>query len=85
MIGHLFHENVIVVPGTLGSKEETFFPANVTGNARRYFRGRNGGVTPDAITWGSHLDMQLLPDYLAYNGGELLGWGFFDNRWKAQQ
>ena len=44
----------------------------------------HGGVTPDAITWGSHLDMQLLPDYIAYNGGDLLDWGFFDNRWKAE-
>ena len=176
-IGDLFHENLILVPGTLRSDEETFFLGNVAGNARRYFRGRNGGVhrggimgennvdlplvpdsqlsdedrtennlllygtystnsvlkrfggrlpldfgedsitvadkkfdgetvavvavfphpenpdrcvavhggvTPDAITWGSHLDMQLLPDYIAYNGGELLDWGFFDNRWKAQ-
>lgn len=174
-IGDLFHENVILVPGTVGSREETFFLAMGAGNARRYFRGRNGGVhrggimgennvdlplasdsqladerlarnnlllygtystnsvlksfqgrlplefgkdsitvagktfqgervalfavfphpdnpdryvavhggvTPDAITWGSHLDMQLLPDYIVYNGGELLDWGFFDNRWK---
>jgi hypothetical protein len=28
----------------------------------------HGGATPDAVTWGSHLDMQLLPDYIAYNG-----------------
>ncbi|MHC4403063.1 MAG: carboxylesterase family protein [Planctomycetota bacterium] len=177
-IGDLFHENVILVPGTAGSEDETFFLAIVSGNARRFFRGRNGGVhrggimgennvdlplvpdsqlsdedraqnnlllygtystnsilksfegrlplqfgedsitvagrtfegdkvavfavfqhpenpdryvavhggvTPDAVTWGSHLDMQLLPDYLAYNGGELLGWGFLDNRWKPQE
>ena len=174
-IGDLFHENLILVPGTLGSDEETFFLGNIAGNARRYFRSRNGGVhrggimgennvdlslvldsqltdeqrtqdnlllygtystnsvlkrfkgrlpiefaetsitvagkkfdgesvavfavfphpenpdryvavhggvAPDAITWGSHLDMQLLPDYISYNGGELLGWGFFDNRWR---
>ncbi len=177
-LSDLFHENVIQVPGTAGSQAESFFLANVAGNARRYFRGRNGGVhrggimgennvdlpsvpdaqlsdrqrtqsnlllygtpttnavlkrfegrvpisfdkdsvtvadktfegdkvavfaifphpenpdryvavhggvTPDAVTWGSHLDMQLLPDYIAYNGGELLGWGFWDNRWKAQK
>ena len=176
-IGDLFHENTILVPGTAGSQDETFFLGNVAGNARRYFRGRNGGVhrggimgennvdlplvldseltdaertesnllllgtystnsvlkrfegrlplefgknsitvagktfggervavfvvfphpenpnryvavhggvAPDAITWGSHLDMQLLPDYIVYNGGELLDWGFFDNRWKAK-
>ncbi|MDP6038137.1 MAG: prolyl oligopeptidase family serine peptidase [Candidatus Latescibacteria bacterium] len=45
----------------------------------------HGGVTPDAVTWGSHLDMQLLPDYLVYNGGELLDWGFWGNHWKSQQ
>jgi len=44
----------------------------------------HGGVTPDAVTWGSHLDMQLLPDYLAYNGGDLLDWGFWNNDWQSQ-
>lgn len=176
-IGDLFHEHTIVVPGTAGSPDETFFLGMVAGNARRYFRTRNGGVhrggimgennvdlplaldsqltdaeraesnllllgtystnsilrrfegrlplefgknsitvagktfrgervavfvvlphpdnpdryvavhggvTPDAVAWGSHLDMQLLPDYIVYDGGELLGWGFFDNQWKAE-
>ena len=45
----------------------------------------HGGVTPDAVTWGSHLDMQLLPDYLIYNGGDLLDWGFWGNDWKSQE
>lgn len=177
-ISDLFHENVILVPGTAGSQAESFFLGMVSGNARHYFRSRNGGVhrggimgennvdlplmpdsqlsdhqrsqnnlllygthatnavlkrfegrvpisfdrdsvtvadktfegdkvavfaifphpenpdryvavhggvTPDAVTWGSHLDMQLLPDYIAYNGGELLGWGFWDNRWNSQE
>ncbi len=44
----------------------------------------HAGTTPDAITWGSHLHMQLLPDYIAYDGGELLGWGFWDNDWNEQ-
>jgi hypothetical protein len=43
----------------------------------------HAGTTPDAITWGSHLDMQLLPDYLVYAGGELLDWGFFDGDWQV--
>ena len=50
-------------------------------------RGRyvavHGGATPDAVCWGSHLDMQLLPDYLVYAGGEVLDWGFWDNDWRA--
>ena len=41
----------------------------------------HGGVTPDAITWGSHLDLGLLPDYFVYAGGDVLDWGFFDNVW----
>ena len=44
----------------------------------------HGGVTPDAHSWGSHLGMQLLPDYLVYSRGEVLDWGFFDNEWKVQ-
>ncbi len=51
-------------------------------NSRRYV-AVHGGVSPDAITWGSHLDMMLLPDYLIYSGGELLDWGFWDNDWKV--
>ena len=51
-------------------------------NSERYV-GVHSGVTPDAITWGSHLDMALLPDYLVYDRGKVLGWGFFDNEWKA--
>ncbi len=44
----------------------------------------HGGTTPDAICWGSHLDMQLLPDYLVYAGGRLLDWGFWGNDWRTQ-
>lgn len=42
----------------------------------------HGGVTPDAVTWGSHLDMQLLPDYIVYSKGEVLDWGFWGNDWR---
>ena len=42
----------------------------------------HGGSTPDAICWGSHLDMHLLPDYLVYARGEVLEWGFWNNEWK---
>jgi hypothetical protein len=41
-----------------------------------------GGVTPDAITWGSHLSYQLLPDYIVFDRGKMLDWGFWDNSWK---
>ena len=50
-------------------------------NPERYI-AVHGGSTPDAICWGSHLDMHLLPDYLVYAGGEVLQWGFFDSDWR---
>jgi predicted esterase len=177
-IGDLFFDQVILVPGTIGSEEETNFTTWVARNAQDYYRKRNGGVhrggilgensvelpvvndrelnddlfvnnnlllygtqrsnsilaqfdgqipiafdgttirlsdksytgaraaviavfpnpknperyvavhggvTPDAISWGSHLDMQLLPDYLVYSGGDLLDWGFWGNDWKSQK
>jgi hypothetical protein len=50
-------------------------------NPNRYI-AVHGGVTPDAITWGSHLNVLLLPDYMVYDGGRMLDWGFWDNEWK---
>ena len=175
--GDLFFDGLILVPGTAGSEEETFFTSWVAGHAQGYYRSRNGGVhrggimgenfvdlpvvndrdlpedvrsdnnlllygtpasnsvlsqfedtlplafdgktirlsdrtytskrtavlavfphpenpercvavhggvTPDAVCWGSHLDMHLLPDYLVYSEGELLDWGFWGNDWKSQ-
>ena len=176
-ISDLFFHGLILVPGTVGTEEETFFNSWVAGDAVGYYRSRNGGVhrggimgdnvvelpvvpdvelsderlrennlllygtdasnkvlsqfgdrlpiafeegtirlsdksyaadgvavfavfphpenpdryvavhggvTPDSICWGSHLDMQLLPDYIVYSGGELLDWGFWENNWRAQ-
>ena len=39
-------------------------------------------MTPDATIDGSHLAMALLPDYIVYDGPEVLEWGFFNNDWK---
>jgi hypothetical protein len=52
-------------------------------NPERYV-AVHGGTTPDAICWGSHFDMHLLPDYIVYARGELIDWGFFDNEWQVQ-
>jgi pimeloyl-ACP methyl ester carboxylesterase len=52
-------------------------------NPERYV-AVHGGVTPDAITYGSHIDLGLLPDYMVYSGGKVLDWGFWGNDWKAQ-
>ncbi len=176
-IGNLFFDGLILVPGTVGTEEETFFNKWIAKNAVGYYRSRNGGVhrggimgdnvvqlpvipdveltedllqtnnlllygvydsnailsqfegklplhfegkticlsdksyttdgaavfavfphpsnperyvavhggvTSDAICWGSHLNMQLLPDYIVYSGGQLLDWGFWGNDWKSQ-
>ena len=176
-VGDLFHDGLILTPGTAGSEEETFFTTWAARDAKGYYRSRNGGVhrggimgdnavdltivndndlqqdarvdnnlllygthasnavlagfegklllifdgtsirladrtytanraavfaifphpenpdrtvavhggvTPDAISWGSHLDMNLLPDYLVYSEGDLLDWGFWGNDWKSQ-
>ena len=41
----------------------------------------HGGVTADAIIWGNLLNMNLLPDYIVYNGGQVVDWGFWNNVW----
>lgn len=40
-----------------------------------------GGITPQAITSATHLNLQLLPDYLLWDGDEVLDYGFFDSAW----
>jgi len=50
-------------------------------NAERYV-AVHGGVSEDAATFGSHLNVLLLPDYLVYDGPKVLDWGFFDNHWR---
>ena len=41
-----------------------------------------GGLSPEAITGSSHLNLQLLPDYVIWDGGRVLDWGFFDGHWR---
>jgi hypothetical protein len=73
----------------LGDKEYTadkvaifaVFPHPI--NSKRYV-AVHGGVAPDAICWGSHLDMHLLPDYLVYAEGNLVDWGIWGNDWQSQ-
>jgi hypothetical protein len=50
-------------------------------NPNRYV-AVHGGITPDAVTWGSHFSLNLLPDFIVYNRGDLLDWGFWNNEWK---
>lgn len=41
----------------------------------------HGGITADAITWGNLFNLNLMPDYIIYNGDQVLDWGFWDNNW----
>ena len=41
-----------------------------------------GGISPDSITNGTHLNLQLLPDYLVWNGDQVLEFGHFDGSWR---
>ena len=48
---------------------------------RRYV-GVLGGSEPDAICWGSHLNLQLLPDYLVFDRARVVDWGFWSAAWR---
>ena len=41
----------------------------------------HGGVSPDAIVYGSHLHELMLPDYIVYDRSQVLAWGFWNNQW----
>jgi hypothetical protein len=41
-----------------------------------------GGVSPTAITGATHFNLQLLPDYLVWDGDQMLDFGFFGNDWR---
>ena len=40
-----------------------------------------GGTTPEALTGATHLNLQLLPDYLVWDGDQVLDYGFSDSAW----
>jgi len=44
-----------------------------------------GGTTPEALTGATHLNLQLLPDYLVWDGEEVLEWGFMDGDWATSE
>jgi len=80
-----FHGKVIRIGGKTYAGDQTTVFAILPHpeNPNRYV-AIHGGVTVDAITYGSHIDMGLLPDYIIYSGGKTLDWGFWGNHWKAQ-
>jgi pimeloyl-ACP methyl ester carboxylesterase len=85
------HLPIAFEPGRVRLGDRTFAHARVAAiavfphpEAEGRYVAVHGGVSPDAITWGSHLDLGLLPDYLVYAGGDVLEWGFFDNAWRLR-
>ena len=36
-----------------------------------------------AMCWGSHINWQLLHDYLVFDRDQVIKWGFFDNLWRT--
>ncbi len=51
-------------------------------NARRYM-AVVGGVSPESITNATHLNLQLLPDFLVWDADQILAHGHFDAAWRA--
>jgi len=41
-----------------------------------------GGISPESITNATHLNLQLLPDYLVWDGDQVLAFGDFDGSWR---
>ena len=39
------------------------------------------GTNPETLIQGSHLHLQLLPDYIVWTKGEILESGFLNNDW----
>jgi predicted amidohydrolase/pimeloyl-ACP methyl ester carboxylesterase len=50
-------------------------------DGQRYV-GLLSGNVPDAITWGSRVGLQLLPDYLVFDQARVVDWGFWKNHWR---
>jgi hypothetical protein len=50
-------------------------------DGQRYV-GLLAGNEADAITWGSRIGLQLLPDYLVFDRARVVEWGFWNNQWR---
>jgi hypothetical protein len=75
-------------PGKLEIGGKTFtgdhlacFAAFPHPDGKRYV-GLLSGNEPDAITWGSRVGLQLLPDYLVFDHDRVVKWGFWNNQWR---
>ena len=71
---------------TLGGKKYTgknlaFFGIFPHPDSRRYV-ALLSGQTADAICWGSHMGLQLLPDFIVFEHERTIDWGFWNNQWR---
>ena len=41
------------------------------------------GQNADAICWGSHVGLQLTPDFLVFERERVVDWGFWNNQWRS--
>jgi hypothetical protein len=58
----LFRDGVIVVPGTVGGDEATFFNRWVGQHAAEFYRARNGGVHRGGIQGVNWIDLPVIAD-----------------------
>ena len=70
-IGDLFFEQLLLVPGTAGSAEETFFNNWMTDNTASYFRSWNDGAHRGGIVGDNAIDLTIVPDSDLSKRGEL--------------
>ncbi len=61
-IGDLFYEPTVLVPGTTGTEEETFFNNWVASHAAGYFASRNGGVHRGGILGQNSVELSVVRD-----------------------
>lgn len=61
-IANLFFDGLLLVPGTAGSDEATFFNDWIARDARGYFSSRNGGVHRGGIRGDNRVDLPIIKD-----------------------
>ena len=61
-LSDLFHAGLLLVPGTAGSDEETFFNRRIVDNAQSYYSNRNGGVHRGGIMGHNAIELPSVSD-----------------------
>lgn len=74
-------DSVTLAGKRYSGKNLGFFSVFPHPDGSRYVAMLSGQVS-DAICWGSHMGLQLLPDFLVFEHERTVDWGFLDNRWR---